>query len=222
MNCGSPVVPLPNNMQLYLSTDLLESQGYYSQPCDAESLSDDPTYLMGPNGFDLTELEVSLVRANHGRLYRDTVNAQKDEWIAQDPAVCSGVVLNHSYLLYRRAYVGDAESQLWNLAQTDPRIHRVLQQRPRWGLDISLEYIQADGTMFEILHWEYDTDSWADVEEKRQQYQHQFLNTDWEYGAQQLLARKSEWHHLGWFPQSQYKCEYFGVIPEYFGAILWK
>ena len=113
-------------MQLYLATDLLESQGYYSQTCDADSLSADPTYLMGTNGFDLTELEVALVRANQGRLYRDTVPAQKDDWIAQDPAVSSGVVLNHSYLLYRRAYTGDAERQLWHMSQKNPRIHRVL------------------------------------------------------------------------------------------------
>lgn len=207
---------------LYLANSILETQGYYSLPCDAQTLSNDPTYLMGPNGFDLTELEVALVRANGGRLYRNSVPAQKDEWIDQDSNVCEGVVLNHSFLLYRRAYDGAAGEQLWNMAQRDPRVHRVAQQRPRWGLDISLEYIQADGTVFEIIHWEYDTDSWQDVEDKRQRYQDLFLTTDWEHGARQLLARKSEWHHLGWFPQSRYKCDYFGLIPENFGAILWR
>jgi hypothetical protein len=207
---------------LYLNSDYLEPLGYYSCPCDATTLSNDPTYLMGPNGFDLTELELALVKANNGRLYRNTVPAQKDDWIGQDPNTRSGVVLNHSFLLYRRGYDGDAGRQLWDLAQDDPRIHRIAQQRPRWGLDISLEYIQADGTVFEIIHWEYDTDSWSDVEEKRQRYQDKFLLIDWEHGAQQLLKRKSEWHHLGWFPQSKYKCDYFGLIPENFGAILWQ
>lgn len=207
---------------LYLANDCLETQGYYSEPCDTTRLSDDPTCLMGPNGFDLTELEVALVRANRGRLYKDCIPAQKDLWIAQDPDVRQGVVLNHSFLLYRRAYDGNAGQQLWNMAQQDPRIHRVAQQRPRWGLDISLEYILADGTVFEIIHWEYDTDIWEDVEEKRQRYQNLFLTTDWEDGAKRLLARKSEWHHLGWFPQSKYKCDYFGLIPENFGAVLWR
>jgi hypothetical protein len=207
---------------LSLANSYLEPLGYYSKPCDTTGLSADPTYLMGPNGFDLTELEVALVLANGGRLYRNTVPAQKDEWIVQDSDTRSGVVLNHSYLLYRRAYDGEAGDQLWRMAQHDPRIHRVAQQRPRWGVDISLEYIQADGTVFEIIHWEYDTDSWHDVEEKRQRYQDIFLSTDWEDGAKKLLAKKSEWHHLGWFPQSKYKCDYFGLIPENFGAVLWR
>ena len=40
--------------------------------------------------------------------------------------------------------------------------------------------------------------------------------------AQALLAKKHEWHGLAWFPQSRYKCDYFGMIPENFGQVLWR
>lgn len=206
---------------LYVKIDHIDKIGFYSTPCNTDILSPDPTYLMAPNGFSLTELEIALVRANKGEFYSSTDLTQKHDWLAQDHIATQGVVLNHSLILYRRAYDGEASQQLWNLAQRDARIHRVLQQKPRWGLDLSLEYIQSSGTIFEILHWEYDTDNWTEAENLRCQYQDRFLTIDWEWGAKQLLSRKSEWHHLGWFPQSKYKCEFFGVIPENFGQVFW-
>lgn len=206
---------------LHVKNNIIDPVGYYSKPCNEEVLSQDPTYLMAPNGFSLTELEIALVKANGGKFYSSSDLAQKQDWLALiDPAI-EGVVLNHSMLLYRRAYNGDAALQLWNLAKKDPRIHRVLQQRPRWGLDISLEYILSDGTIFEIIHWEFDTDNWEQIESLRVKYEPLLLSIDWEYGAKELLKRKSEWHHLGWFPQSKYKCDFFGLVPENFGQVLW-
>jgi hypothetical protein len=76
--------------------------------------------------------------------------------------------------------------------------------------------------MFEILHWEYDSDQWEPIEELRQLYEPKILSIDWEDGARQMLKRKAEWHHLSWFPQSKYKCDYFGFVPENFGQVLWK
>lgn len=207
--------------KLYVSCDRVEKNAYYSLPCSKEVLSNDPTLDFDPNGFGLTELEIELIRANKGSFYREDYLTQKTDWLAQ-PETKSGVVLNHSFILYRRAYEGQAEEFLWSLAQEDPRIHRVLQQRPRFGLDLCVEYIQPDGTIFEVLHWEYDSVDPEHIEYMRQQYQDKFLNIDWEYAAQQLLAKKHEWHGLAWFPQSKYKCDYFGIIPENFGQVLWK
>ena len=207
---------------LKIQNSLLEPLGYYNKPCDESKLGDDPTHLMAPNGFSLTDLEVELIRAAGGSFYSEDDLAQKTDWFVQTPNAKEGIVMNHSFMLYRRAYEGAASEQLWRLSAADPRIHRVLQQRPRWGLDISLEYILADGTMFEILHWEYDSDQWEPIEELRQLYEPKILSIDWEDGAQQILKRKAEWHHLSWFPQSKYKCDYFGFVPENFGQVLWK
>ena len=207
---------------LIIQNSNLEQLGYYNKPCDESKLSDNPTYLMDPNGFSLTELEIELIRSAGGSFYSESDIAQKIDWFAQTPDAKEGVVMNHSFMLYRRGYEGEASEQLWRMSATDPRIHRVLQQRPRWGLDISLEYILPDGTMFEILHWEYDADQWEPIEELRQLYEPKILSIDWEDGAQQMLKRKDEWHHLGWFPQSKYKCDYFGFVPENFGQVLWK
>ena len=50
-----------------------------------------------------------------------------------------------------------------------------------------------------------------------------FLQTiDWNESAQRILEHKSEWHHLGFFEQSEWKTKYFGIDKERFKVVLWK
>jgi len=205
--------------QLYLTQNKIESVGYYNKPCDLNILSDNPTYLMGPNGFELTELEIEFIKANNGKFYSNNVRVQKNDWINQLDTK-EGVILNHSFMLYRRSYNGEAGYQMQKMVLRDPRINRILKQTPRWGLDVSLEYIDND-TVFEIIHWEYDTGSYEEIEELRQKYEPLFLNTDWQDGAKEIFKRKDKWINLGFFSQSKYKCKYFGLIPESFGQVRW-
>ena len=207
---------------LYVKNDKISPIGYFRKPVDVAKLSDNPTFRMSPNGFQLTELEEALLLANGGKFYADDERADMVDWLGQSGDVREGVVMNHSFIIYRRAVDGEAYKQLWEMAQHNPTIHRVLQQKPRWGLDFSVEYIKPDGTMFEIIHWEYDTTDYGAIEELRERYQEKFLTTDWEAGAKYLLSKKHEWIDLGWFPQSKYKCDFFGLVPENFGQVLWK
>jgi hypothetical protein len=208
-------------MQFYLIDGVIDPTGYYDAPF-TDNISNDPVALYAPNGFTLTELEIALVKANRGEFYQPDDFSQRKDWIGQTDTPREGVVMNHSHILYRRAYSGEALQQLLKLADDNPTIHRVIQQRPRWGLDFCVEWIDRSGNVFEILHWEYDTFNYEEIEELRQRYEEKFMTTDWEAGARYLLAKKSEWHGLGWIPQSTYKCNYFGVIPENFGQVPWK
>ena len=204
---------------LFLTQNKIESTGWYGNPCDESKLSSNPTYLMGPNGFELTELELELVRANDGKFYSDTDKVQKSNWLGQVDTI-EGVILNHSFFLYRRSYNGEAGRQLEKMALKDPRVNRIAKQMPRWGIDMSLEYIDHDN-VFEIVHWEYDTGTYEELEELRERVEPLFLNTDWQDGAMKIFKRKDEWINLGFFPQSKYKCEFFGLIPENFGQVRW-
>jgi hypothetical protein len=47
------------------------------------------------------------------------------------------------------------------------------------------------------------------------------LNADWEDAAKTLLSEKSEWEHLPFFKQSDWKCKFYGVEPENFKEIIW-
>jgi hypothetical protein len=37
-----------------------------------------------------------------------------------------------------------------------------------------------------------------------------------------MIRRKSEWHHLGFFEQSAWKTEFFGMEKERFKMVLWQ
>ena len=56
----------------------------------------------------------------------------------------------------------------------------------------------------------------------RSKYEKLFLDIDWDDAGKQLLKKKDEWWHLGFFEQSDYKCKYFGVEPEQFKMVLWE
>jgi hypothetical protein len=48
------------------------------------------------------------------------------------------------------------------------------------------------------------------------------LAIDWEDAGKQLLKRKDEWHSLDFFAQSDWKCNYFNLLPERFKMVAWK
>jgi hypothetical protein len=45
---------------------------------------------------------------------------------------------------------------------------------------------------------------------------------DWNDAAQRILKRKDEWHHLGFFEQSEWKTRFFGIEKERFKMVLWQ
>ncbi len=44
---------------------------------------------------------------------------------------------------------------------------------------------------------------------------------DWQDAGQQILSKKDQWHHLDFFAQSRWKCDYFGVPEERFKMVAW-
>ena len=48
------------------------------------------------------------------------------------------------------------------------------------------------------------------------------LKTDFDLKAQEMIERKDEWHHLGFFEQSDWKQKFWGLPPENFKEVIWK
>ena len=42
------------------------------------------------------------------------------------------------------------------------------------------------------------------------------------FSAKQILKHKNDWHHLGFFEQSEWKTKFFGIDKERFKVVLWK
>jgi len=45
---------------------------------------------------------------------------------------------------------------------------------------------------------------------------------DFEQAGRDLLKYKDKWHHLDFFAQSDWKCDFFGIPKERFKMVIWE
>jgi hypothetical protein len=180
--------------------------------------------LFDQNGYDLTVLEQKYAEVNNdpGQYHRPNHIALKYEWFTENDTGLEGAHINHALLFERKGYVGEALKQLEHWAQTNPQIYKIIKMRPKWGMDISMDYTDAQGNVFEVLHWEWDSFEYEEAESKRQQIEPFLESVDWNDAAQRILKRKDEWHHLDFFEQSAWKTKFFGIEKERFKMVLWQ
>lgn len=207
--------------------------------------------LFDQNGYDLTELEKIYYEVNdnwsyHRNPYHASLRrvwythpgyyklegkhlATRKDFLFIDPyyplqfipTKKSGAVLNHSYLLERKGYTGEALEQLKRWANVEPMLHKLINIRPKWGLDFSIDYVDFRGNVFEIFHYEWDTFDYQDAIEMKNRVEKVIEDTNWDRAASELLNRKSEWINLPFFEQSDWKCNYFGLPKEQFKMVTW-
>jgi hypothetical protein len=213
-----------SSCDLILTGSVFDPDGYWSRPVDkvmfmpiAEDLE-----LFDQNGYDLTALEQYYARANQAapQAHRAHRHAIKRAWFAQREKRV-GAILNHSLLFERKAYTGAALEQLRQHARRLPLIHKVIAMRPKWGLDFSMDWVDDDGNAFEVLHWEWDSFDLNEIQAVKQQVEPVLESIDWDDAGQQLLNQKHKWHHLEFFEQSDWKCDYFGISKERFKMVIW-
>jgi len=205
-----------------LAANKFNTEGYWTCPLVNYQPIISDLDLFDQNGYDLTALEQRYSQVNSTPVHRHRAHrtAIKSPWFTQEP-VGVGAHLNHSLLFERKAYHGLAREQLVSWAVELPLLHKLLAMRAKWGLDFSMDYVDHAGNTFELLHWEWDSFDYSQVEAVRARVEPVLLAIDWEDAAHALLARKDEWHHLDFFAQSDYKCRYFGVPKEQFKMVLW-
>lgn len=210
---------------LSISSNQFDPNGYWSTPIAkllylpiAEDLD-----LFDQNGYDLTEIEKHYASSNMAGLdsHRSHRTALKQSWFEQS-STASGPHLNHSLLFERKAYTGEALKQLQHWAHDLPLLHKIIAIRPKWGLDFSMDYVDSEGNAFELLHWEYDCFDYKEAAEIKRYIEPIIISIDWNQAAQDFIRRKSEWHDLDFFAQSDWKCHYFGIPKERFKMVIWQ
>ena len=209
---------------LSIADNKFDPNGYWDRPI--EKLLYQPTIedldLFDQNGYDLTPLEQHFAYGNRTKpkKHRDHLRALKQDWFTQPPTI-EGAHLNHSLLFERKGYTGDALKELEYWARTLPLINKVIALRPKWGLDFSMDYADREGRAFEVLHWEWDSFVYEEVQVRKLQVQAKISCIDWDDAAQQILKHKDQWHHLDFFAQSDWKCDYFNIPRERFKMVAW-
>ncbi len=178
--------------------------------------------LFDQNGYDLCMIEQLYADKNRSYFerHRSHRTAIRRPWFQQQYKK-EGAVLNHALLFERKGYTGRALEQLEKWAQEQPAYYRLINIKPKWGLDFSMDYYDSEGNTFEVLHWEYDGFNYDEIIDRKIEVEQILLNIDWDDAAKEILKRKDEWYHLDFFRQSDYKCNYFGIGPERWKMVVW-
>ena len=212
-------------MRLALTQNKFNSNPYWSNPISQEIIpSIEQTELFDQNGYDLTPLERLYAEANgqEGRWHRPNHYALKHDWFIDEKNSVTGAHINHALLFERKGYAGAALAQLEGWARHNNLIYKIIKMRPKWGMDISVDYVDTAGNVFELLHWEYDGFNYQEIADKKTHIEKFLLTVDWNSAAAEMIRRKSEWYHLGFFEQSAWKTEFFGIEKERFKMVLWQ
>lgn len=207
-----------------LTNNKFDSNGYWDKPVEKIIYIPTPedVALFDQNGYDLTDLEKHYAYSNWNKpkKHREHRVALKQSWFTQYYKI-EGAVLNHSLLFERKAYAGAALDQLRRWARDLPLLYKVIAMRPKWGLDFSMDYADRDGNVFELLHWEYDGFDYEEICAVKDAIEPKILAINWDDAAKDLIKYKHNWHHLDFFAQSAWKCNYFGIPNERFKMVIW-
>lgn len=202
------------------------NRSHVYNPLKAYSYSPSDFALFDHNGYDLTNIEIGYCENDGFKVssHRHSGHiALKQPWFYQEgtPWSPTGAHINHAALFERKGYAGDALWQLREIAQQHPIAYKIINIKPKWGVDLSIDYVDEEGNCFEVLHFEYDVFSFEEANKIKERIEEVVENTDWDNAARRLWSKRDEWLDLSFFKMSNYKCDFFGIPRERFKETIW-
>ena len=174
------------------------------------------------SGYDLCELEQEYAEANNSTVspmrWRQSL---RQDWF-KPTDTDRGVHINHADLYERKGYHGYALEQLNHWAQGVPMLYKLSKLNPKWGIDISLDYVDSKGNLFELFHYEWDDHNLNTVIEVKEQIENLLVNTDWDHFAKTKIEHKHQWEHLDFVGQSAWTTKYLNLPQERFKLVPWR
>lgn len=172
-------------------------------------ITDDLVKYFDNDGFELTILEQNYYRAN-GITLSNIQNHTGDqrEWFVFDNDVLR---IDHSTILHRRSFDGEARAQIEAHVDKIPQLHKLLNLKPKWGLDFALEYY-GEGKFIEVLHFEMDYRSYDDAMLAKRWFENKITNTDWNSFVSFLKGSEHEWTYLRGMEQNDWKARAWGLF----------
>lgn len=135
--------------------------------------------------------------------------APVQEWYMDIESSEHGLVLDHCMLLTRYAFAGEAREQIKEVCANRPILQKLLNIKPKYGIDFSLDYVTHDIVM-EVIHIEQDFDNIEEADNAKERLENIIDSTDWYDGAMRLYQRRDEWENLSSDDHSDYKAQFFG------------
>jgi len=175
------------------------------------------------NGYDLCDLEQEHAKYNCDvdlTKYRGVHVSIHKPWYYQDDKLI-GYILNHSMLLERKGYQGEALKQLKDFSRVNPHLLKLINYKTKWGIDLSIDYVDYQNCM-EVFHFEYDSFNYNDIIDKKNIIEEFVTNTDFDEKSKELLERKNEWFNLEFFEQIDWKTNFYKLPKEKFKMVGWQ
>ena len=205
-----------------VANTVLNSQAYFINLTeDIETLKDPNSVdLFDQNGYHLTKAEQAFLPYNgYKPIERRHEDCLRYDWILWDKR--EGAHINHSDLFERKGFDSIAKEQLLKYAEINPMLYKLIKMKPKWGIDISIDYVSEDA-VFEVFHYEWDSFIFNAVIEKKEEIEKFVLNQDWDDIAKTLWKKKDQWYDLDFFEQTKWRTDYFGLSPENFKNVIWE
>jgi len=175
--------------------------------------------LFDQNGYHLTKAEQAFLGYNgYHTIERRHEDCMRYDWMLWDKR--DGAHINHSDIFERKGFNSNALEQLYAIAPSNPMLYKLIKMKPKWGIDISIDYVSPDA-VFEVFHYEWDSFDFEQVIEKKLEIEEFLLKLDWDDVAKDLWRKKDDWFYLDFFEQTKWRTDYFGLSPEKFKNVIW-
>ena len=206
---------------MVLTDNKLHSEPCFLDPIFNTDILKDPKSvdLFDQNGYHLTRAEQAFLPHNgYKPIERRHEDCLRYDWLVWDKR--NGAHINHSDLFERKGFASVAKEQLEACAEINPMLYKLIKMKPKWGIDISIDYVSKDA-VFEVFHYEWDSFEYQAVVDKKGEIEEFVLAQDWDDVAKTLWKKRDEWYDLDFFDQTQWRTDYFGLSPEKFKNVIW-
>lgn len=195
---------------LALSKNKLYERLELKQPIHPRYFTPENLKYFDKDGFELTPLE-RVIYDYHAVPINDHLNnhCNQLDWFVQKDNPVKGVVLDHAMILHRFAVGGLLREQLERVVDIAPVFHKILQIKPKWGLDFNLDYYDELGPL-ELFHVEFDTRDYEEAYVQKTVIENFILSMDWMYVVERLRATEDEWKNLSGMKQNDWKAKFLG------------
>ncbi len=120
----------------------------------------------------------------------------------------SNLILDHSMFLCRCNYERDAAEQLLEFKKSIPYVDLLLRTKRKWGFDFALDAVADDGTVYEVLHIEYDHYDYEVFKNRMINFEWTVRHIDWISAAKSVWENREKWENLQGFEQNHWKANY--------------
>ena len=206
---------------MILTDNKLHSNPFFTEPAFYPEvlLGRHNVDLFDQNGYHLTKAEQAFLEPNdYQPIERRHEDCLRYDWLVWDKK--EEAHINHSDLFERKGFSEGALEQLEQYAQSNPMLYKLIKMKPKWGIDISIDYVSKDA-VFEVFHYEWDSFEYQAVVDKKGEIEEFVLAQDWDDVAKTLWKKKDQWYDLDFFDQTQWRTDYFGLSPEKFKNVIW-